>query len=63
MINITRRSLQQVESLPPLPETVHDLLMLRKNPDANLSELTELIEKDPGLAAFVMKYSRMAMFG
>ena len=58
-----RQTLQQVESLPPLPETAHALLMLRNNPDANLSELTELIEKDPSLAAFVMKYSRMAMFG
>ena len=58
-----RHTLQQVESLPPLPETAHDLLMLRNNPDANLSELTKLLEKDPSLAAFVMKYSRMAMFG
>ena len=58
-----RQTLQQVESLPPLPETAHDLLILRNNPNANLSELTELIEKDPSLAAFIMKYSRMAMFG
>lgn len=58
-----RKTLLQVESLPPLPETTHDLLMLRNNLDANLSELTEVIERDPSLAAFVMKYSRMAMFG
>ncbi len=58
-----RQSLQKLELLPPLPETALNLLRLRNNPNANLSELTELIEKDPGLAAFIMKYSRMAMFG
>ena len=55
--------LQGIGSLPPLPETAHDLLILRNNPEANLSELTKLIEKDPSLAAFIMKYARMAMFG
>lgn len=58
-----RKKLQDVESLPSLPETAQELLVLRNNPDANLNELTELIEKDPSLAAFIMKYARMAMFG
>ena len=58
-----RKTLQQTELIPPLPETAQKILVLRNKPDANLDELVQLIEKDPSLAAFVMKYARMAIFG
>ncbi len=58
-----RKTLQQVSQLPPLPETAREILMLRNNPDANVERLTGLIEKDPSLAAFIMKYARMSIFG
>jgi HD-like signal output (HDOD) protein len=58
-----RNILQQAGRIPPLPETARELLRLRNNPDANLEQLTGLIEKDPGLAAFIMKYARMSIFG
>jgi HD-like signal output (HDOD) protein len=57
------QTLQQTKVLPPLPETAHELLKLRNNPDASLSQLTRLIEKDPSLAAFIMKYARMPIYG
>jgi len=58
-----RKTLQQTELIPPLPETAHHILMLRNKPDANLEELVTLIEGDPVMSAFVMKYARMAIFG
>ncbi len=58
-----RKTLQQTELIPPLPETAHHILMLRNKPDANLEELVKLIEGDPVMSAFVMKYARMAIFG
>ena len=58
-----RKTLQQTTMLPPLPETARKLLLLRNKPDANIEELVVLVEEDPILAAFVMKYARMAAFG
>ncbi|MCC7091580.1 MAG: HDOD domain-containing protein [Nitrosomonas sp.] len=57
------RTLQHVSQLPPLPETTQQLLKLRNDPDANIERLTSLIEKDPSLTAFIMKYARMSIFG
>lgn len=58
-----RTTLQQTELIPPLPETARKLLVLRNRPEANMAQLVQLIEDDPALAAFVMKYARMAVFG
>lgn len=58
-----RETLQQTELIPPLPETAHKILLLRNKSDANLEQLVHLIEGDPAVAAFVMKYARMASFG
>lgn len=58
-----RSILQQAGQVPPLPETARDLLKLRNNPETNLEQLTVIIEKDPALAAFIMKYARMSIFG
>jgi HD-like signal output (HDOD) protein len=58
-----RKTLQQTELIPPLPETARKILVLRNKSDANLEELVCLIEEDPALAAFIMKYARMTIFG
>jgi len=58
-----RQTLQQTDLIPPLPETARKILALRNKPDANSEELVRLIEGDPVLSVFVMKYARMAVFG
>lgn len=58
-----RLTLQQTDLIPPLPDTARRLLELRNKPDANLDTLVCVIENDPVLAAFIMKYARMAVFG
>ena len=57
------QTLKETKLLPPLPETAQELLKLRNNPDANQEQLTCLIEKDPSLTAFIMKYAQMAVYG
>ncbi len=57
------QTLQQKKRLPPLPETAHALLKLRNNPDTSLAQLTRLIEQDPSLTAFIIKYARMSIYG
>lgn len=57
------QTLQQTQLLPPLPETAHALFKLRNNPDASLEQLTRIIEKDPSLTAFIIKYARMSIYG
>jgi len=63
LISNLRHTLQQTELIPPLPETAQKILVLRNKPEANLDELVKIVENDPALAAFVMKYARMALFG
>ncbi|MDE2388973.1 MAG: HDOD domain-containing protein [Betaproteobacteria bacterium] len=58
-----RSILQQAGQIPPLPETARELLKLRNKPETNLEQLTAIIEKDPPLAAFIIKYARMSIFG
>ncbi len=58
-----RKTLQQTELIPPLPETARKILVLRNKSDANLEELVRLVEEDPALAAFILKYARMTIFG
>lgn len=58
-----RQTLQQTDLIPPLPETARKILALRNKPNANSEELVHLIEEDPALSVFVMKYARMAGFG
>jgi putative nucleotidyltransferase with HDIG domain len=58
-----RQTLQQTALLPVLPETARKIIELRNKPDANIEQLVHIIESDPALAAFVMKYARLAIFG
>lgn len=58
-----RSILQQAGQIPALPETARALLKLRNHPETNLEQLTSVIEHDPALAAFIMKYARMSIFG
>lgn len=58
-----RSILQQAEQIPPFPESARALLKLRNHPDANLDQLVNLIERDPGLSAAIIKYTRMSIFG
>lgn len=56
------RKLQRVHQLPPMPETAVRILHLTSDPESDVFQLAELIERDPSLAAQVMRYARSALF-
>ncbi|HMU63167.1 MAG: HDOD domain-containing protein [Nitrosomonas sp.] len=58
-----RTILEKIEQIPPFPESARLLSDLRQNPDANIDQLSEIIESDPGLTAFILKYARIPIFG
>lgn len=58
-----RNLLEEVEQIPPFPESAQSLFTLRQNPNATIDQLTEIIEKDPGLTSFILKYARIPIFG
>jgi len=56
------RRLQRLYRLPPMPAVALKLLQLTADPDASARQLAVLIERDPSLAAQVMRYARSALF-
>lgn len=56
------RKLQRLHQLPPMPETAVRIMHLTSDPESDVFQLAELIERDPSLAAQVMRYARSALF-
>ncbi len=52
-----RQRLDETLELPPLPETAHRIIKLRADPDADISDLTNIVEVDPSLAAQVVSWA------
>ncbi|MDZ7922748.1 MAG: HDOD domain-containing protein [Marinagarivorans sp.] len=52
-----KQRLEDTLELPPLPETARKIIKLRANPDADISDLTEIVELDPSLAAQVVSWA------
>ncbi len=53
----------QVESLPPMPCSLRSLLRVVEKEDASAADLVELIQKDEGLAARVLRIANSAYYG
>jgi len=53
---------QLSKQIPPLPITLLQLIDILKDPNSNFVEITNLIEKDPGLAVEVLKVSNSALY-
>lgn len=58
-----RRTVEQVERLPAMPEMAQRLLRLLNDPRATLDDLTGTIQYDPSLTAQILRYARSAFFG
>ncbi len=52
-----KQRLEDTLDLPPLPETAQKIIQLRGNPDADISDLTAVVELDPSLAAQVVSWA------
>jgi HD-like signal output (HDOD) protein/prolyl-tRNA editing enzyme YbaK/EbsC (Cys-tRNA(Pro) deacylase) len=56
------RKLQRLYRLPPMPAVALHILRTTGDPDSSARELAHLIERDPSLAAQVIRYARSALF-
>lgn len=54
--------LDEIESLPPLPQVITKLINLCNDPDSDISKISVEIEKDPALSADLIKLSNSAFF-
>ncbi|HEY7771685.1 MAG TPA: HDOD domain-containing protein [Marinagarivorans sp.] len=52
-----KQRLEDTLELPPLPDTARKIIQLRANPDADISDLTDIVELDPSLAAQVVSWA------
>lgn len=52
-----KQRLQETLEIPPLPDTAQRILKLRVDPNADVRELTTLVETDPPLAAQVISWA------
>lgn len=55
--------IEHVGDLPAVPEVVSEVLALTENPDVDLPVLAEVIQKDPGLSAKVLRISNSPYYG
>jgi len=58
-----KRRLQQLRALPAMPDMASRLLTLRNDPRATIRALSDIVERDPSLAAQITRYARSAFFG
>ena len=54
---------EQLGDLPALPTVVSEVLELTGNPESATSEVSEAVEKDPALAAKVLRISNSSYYG
>jgi len=52
-----KQRLEETLELPPLPETAQRIIKLRADPDADVSDLSSIVELDPSLAAQVVSWA------
>jgi HD-like signal output (HDOD) protein/prolyl-tRNA editing enzyme YbaK/EbsC (Cys-tRNA(Pro) deacylase) len=52
-----KQRLEDTLELPPLPDTARQIIRLRANANADISDLTEIVELDPSLAAQVVSWA------
>lgn len=52
-----RQRLEETLELPPLSDTAQRIIKLRVDPDADISDLAQIVETDPSLAAQVVSWA------
>lgn len=52
-----KQRLEETLELPPLSDTAHRIIKLRVNPNADISDLAQIVETDPSLAAQVVSWA------
>ena len=53
---------EKLHDMPTVPEVAHELLRQFDDPDTNIDELAHTIERDPVIAAKVLRLANSARF-
>lgn len=57
-----RQRLEETLEIPPLPQTAQAIIRLRVDPDADISKLSRIVERDPSLAAQVVSWASSSYY-
>lgn len=57
-----RQRLEETLEIPPLSETAQSIIRLRADPDADITKLSRIVEKDPSLAAQVVSWASSSYY-
>lgn len=57
------RAIGKIRNLPAIPEVVSKVLSMTNEPDVALSDVSGIIEQDPGLSAKILRISNSPYFG
>lgn len=57
-----KQRLEDTLELPPLPETAQRIIHLRVNPNAEVGDLSDIVESDPSLAAQVVSWASSSFY-
>ena len=60
---MTKTLVENIESIPPLPESVQAVERVYQDPQSTFEDFTKIIEKDPLLAADILKVVNSPLFG
>jgi len=55
--------INNIKTLPILPEIAAQILQLQHNSDATVDSLAEIVSQDPALTSLILKYANSALFG
>lgn len=62
-IEAMKEKVQDVSELPPMPGIALQIMKVRNNPYANISELASVVEQDPSLSAQIIRYAGSPFYG
>ncbi len=60
---MTKTLLENIDNIPPLPESVQEVERVYNNPDSTLEDMQKAIEKDPILTANILRLVNSPAYG
>ncbi|MDF3819959.1 HDOD domain-containing protein, partial [Leptospira sp. 96542] len=55
--------IKEVDTLPPLSQSIHNLIAIANKKDVDWHEIAEAVEKDPAITAEILKVANSPLFG
>ncbi len=55
--------LEKIKDMPPLPQSITQILELTKSPNSSANDLARVFERDPALTANILKLANSVYYG